>query len=229
MKRVSVKLEIEQLLFTSASMCILGTLILIPGLANTMNMTRFYHILLFFLAFLFVLGAKFIVRVTLKHTKELISSILLAFVLIPYFLFQVGFIYEIVGCKNWSLPLSGYRADPFQLYISFGYIDAESVYGSIWLHKTLSTSETYIHADIVSRANVLSIYGNFYQNNIQVLSNITNVCGSEKVYLSKLNVIHGVIVESGIYWNVNEFSGVFNMLTPVYTNGGSNVYVNSTK
>jgi hypothetical protein len=42
------------------------------------------------------------------------------------FLFQTNFIYEVAGTESWSIPLSGYRMDPTQLYGSFGFLEAYS-------------------------------------------------------------------------------------------------------
>jgi uncharacterized membrane protein len=225
-KRTRIRIEKEYFIFSLTAMAFLAMLILVPGLANTLNMRRFYHILLFFLARFCVIGAEFIVKLLSKREKQFAVSALLLIVLVPYFLFQTGFVYEVTGSDSWSMPLSGYRMNALRLYGQYGYTDAYSVYGAKWLSRNVNTENSPMYADIVSRANVLSAYGIIYQNIVHELFNITKVENDGSVYLSELNVIHGKILESGISWNSSELSPIFDNLNLVYSNGMSNVYKN---
>ena len=94
LRKVNIRWEIEHYLFTVIAMALLGAIIVLPGLAGTLNMTRFYHIVLFFLAPLCVVGVEFLVHSVIRQKKELAVSILLLVVLVPYFLFQTNFVYE---------------------------------------------------------------------------------------------------------------------------------------
>jgi len=225
-KRTRIRIENEYFIFSLAAMAFLTMIILVPGLANTLNMTRFYHILLFFLAPFCVMGAEFIVKLLSKREKEFAVFALLLIVLVPYFLFQTGFVYEVTGSDNWSIPLSGYRMNALRLYGHYGYTDAYSVYGAQWLSRNIDIENPEIYADVPTRAYVLSIYGMIYQNRINGLSNVTLVENNGIIYLGKLNVVHEKIIEGRFSWNSSELSFLFDNLNIVYTNGGSQIYKN---
>jgi len=225
-KRTRFRFDKEYFTISIVAMAFLAALILVPGLANTMNMTRFYHILLFFLAPLCVIGAEFLVKLVSKRKDELRGSMLLLIVLVPYFLFQTGFVYEVTQNESWSLPLSKQRMDALQLHGHFGYIDAYSVFGAQWLLKSIDVENPKIYSDGISRNNVLTIYGMTYRGYINELSNTTIVADNGTIYLSTLNVVDGVIASGGRLWNSSELSFFLNNLNKVYSNGGSEIYRN---
>lgn len=222
-KRVKLHFERVHFILSLIAMTFLAALILVPGLAETMNMTRFYHVLLFFLAPLCVIGAKVLVSFVSKHKEKLLVSILLLSVLVPYFLFQTNFVYEVTESDSWSIPLSKYRMDASRLYGSFGYIDAYSVYGAQWATENVNLERSELYADRVSQNNVLTAYGMIYRGYVNVVSNVTMVANNGTVYLSTLNVAHGKIYGQGGAWNTSELSFIFD-LNRIYTNGGSEVY-----
>ncbi|WGM88488.1 MAG: DUF2206 domain-containing protein [Candidatus Bathyarchaeum tardum] len=220
------KIRTEFFVFGIIATLFLGMLIIIPGLANTLNMTRFYHILLFFLAPLCILGARLIVKLITKRQKEFAVCALLLFVLVPYFFFQTNFVYEITGNDSWSIPLSGYRMDPLRLYGHSGYTDEYSVHGVRWLSKNVNFTTSVVYADDRTGTNVLTIHGLIATGKV-ALSNVTVVADNGFVYLSSLNVIYGLIPYRDVSWNTTELSPVFEGLNLVYSNGGSKIYVNT--
>ena len=222
-RRVKTHLEREYFTLSLIAMAFLAAIILVPGLANTFNMTRFYHILLFFLAPLCVLGAEVLVKLVSKQEKELWVSILLLIVLVPYFLFQTGFIYEVTGSESWSLPLSSYRMNGYQMYGRLGYIDDWSVFGAQWMRENVVVQHSQIYADRSSTLNVLTTYGHIYRGDVEILSNTTKVSTNGTVYLSPLNTIHGIIVSKSYLCTLNELSFLSDM-NLVYSNGGSEIY-----
>ena len=225
-KRVNIKLEKEQFIFIVVATAFLAALILVPGLASTMNMTRYYHILLFFLAPLCVLGAEFLVRLISKQKKHLCISILLLIVLVPYFLFQTGFVYEITKSESWSIPLSSYRMNSYKLYCHSGYTDDWSVFAAKWMHKNLNNRNIQVYADLSSILNVLTTYGSIYGGGVLALSNVTSVSINGAVYLNSLNTMHKTIVTESYLCTPDELS-FLNNLNKIYTNGGSEIYRNS--
>jgi len=227
-KRITIQLERESFMFTLMAMAFLGALIAVPGLANTMNMTRFYHILLLFLAPLCVLGAEFLVKLMSKRRTEIGASVLLLIVLVPYFLFQTGFVYEVTGSESWSLPLSKYRMDAVSLRGHMGYFDESDVFGALWVSRNVDVENSQIYADGVSRNNVLTIYGMIYRGYVLELSNVTIVANNGIVYSSTLNVVDGLIASAGRLWNSSELSFIFDNLNTVYSNGDSEVYKNTS-
>ena len=225
LKRTKIHFEREYFMLSCEAMALLAMLILVPGLANTMNMTRFYHILLFFLAPFCVLGAEFLVKFVSKRKTELKVSILLLTILVPYFLFQIGFVYEVTGSESWSLPLSKHRMDRYRLYRS-GYIDDWSVFSAEWASKTVDIRRTQMYADKVSRDAVLTIYGMMYRGHVNTLFNTTIVEANGVLYLSRLNVVDGIVISGNHIWNSSEVSFLNNM-NKVYSNGGSEIYINT--
>jgi uncharacterized membrane protein len=226
LKRVSSRIKKEYFIFNVTAIAFLAMLILVPGLANTLNMSRFYHILLFFLAPFFVLGCEFLIKLLFKRKKEMAVIALTLLVLVPYFLFQTNFIYEVTGGDSWSIPLSGYRMSALRLYGS-GYTDTQSVYGAQWMSKNVNVENLELYADRVARNSVLLIYGMIFRDYVQDLSNVTMVADNGVVYLRTLNVVEGVIPFGELYWNSSDLSSVFNDLNIIYSNGGSEIYKNS--
>jgi len=224
-KRVGSRFEIEYFLSSLFSVMLLAALILVPGLADTLNMTRFYHILLFFLAPLCVLGAKTIMNVVSRRKTEIMVSLLLLAVLIPYFLFQTEFVFEVTGSDSWSVPLSKYRMPVDRLYGHFGYITAYSISGAHWVSNNVAIDRTPIYADVWGRSTELRGYGVVYIGYMKVLSNTTIIPAKGIVYLNQLNVIEETVIGKLYIWNAREISSLSN-LNIVYSNGGSEVYKN---
>jgi len=223
-KRNRFNNKIEYLIFIVIAMVFLGLLIIIPGLAGTLKMSRFYHILLFFLSPLCALGAEFIIKLLFKREKKFAISVLLLTVLVPYFLFQTEFVFEVVGSDSWSIPLSGYRMDALRLYGHYGYTDAYSVYGAQWLFRNVNLKNSELYADESSLINVLPLYGMIYGN---TLSNVTEVADNGVIYLSTLNVVEKVIPYGRFSLDTDELSFIFDDMNIVYSNGGSEIYKHS--
>jgi len=222
-KRIKVHVDRSQFMFFILAISFLFALILVPGLAETLSMTRFYHILLFFLAPLSVVGAMFIFNLLSKQKKELWVSILLLIVLTPYFLFQTNLVYEVTGSDSWSVPLSKYRMSSLQLYGHFGYIDGYSAFGAQWLSRNIDVEHTQIYADSPSRGNALNAYGMIHLGDVRILSNATKVSVNDTVYLSPLNIVEGTIVGEFYSFNSSELS-FLNDMNKVYANGRCDIY-----
>jgi uncharacterized membrane protein len=223
-RRVKIRFDKEFYALTIIAMAFLGLLILVPGLAKTMSMTRFYHVLLFFLSPLCVVGAETLVSIVSKRSLEKKVSILLLIVLIPYFLFQSGFVYEITGNDNWSVPLSGYRMDALRLHGFLGYSTVYSVAGAQWLHENIEIkNNARVYADYWGGVTELRSYGLIYLGYVETLSNVTKVKNNEVLYLSSLNVIHVSVVGENMVWNTNDFYFIHD-LNKIYSNGGSQIY-----
>jgi len=223
-KRVKVPFDVEYFVLTTSSVGFLAALILVPGLAGTMNMTRFYHVLLFFLAPLCVLGAETIVGMIRKWNMEVKVSILLLIVLVPYFLFQTGFVYEVTGNDSWSVPLSGYRMSALKLYGELGYPEDYNVFGARWLSNNVAIgrARAKVYACYYARSDLRG-YGLVYIGYIEVLSNVTEVTADGTVYLRSLNTIEDTVVGVGYSWNLSELHFLYD-LNKIYSNGGSQVH-----
>lgn len=161
-KPKSFKFKVEYIALSIVAALILLACIVIPRFSSYLYVPRFYHLSLFLLAPLCILGGEGIWQVAsrlfrsalprLKVTKKLAlatnantgSLIYLRFlalaVLIPYFLFNSGFVYEVSGFDKPFCPaLSGYRAD----MSVFNQREAEA---AIWLSHNLPDS-SLVYAD----------------------------------------------------------------------------------
>lgn len=227
-KKVKIVSEKEYFTMIVTAMAFLFMLILVPGLAKTMNMTRFYHLLLFFLAPFCTLGAETIVRIAGGRNLKIKVSIILLVVLIPYFLFQSGFIYEVTGNDSWSVPLSGYRMNTVRLHGLLGYSTIYSVFGAQWLSENIKLeSYTRVYADYWGRRTELRSYGLIYLGYIETLTNVTEIKYNELLYMSSLNVIEGIVVGEKFSWNTSELRFIYD-LNKIYSNGGSEIYKNGS-
>jgi uncharacterized membrane protein len=224
-KRFVSRINKEFFIFSVLAVILLGSLVVVPGLADTLNMTRFYHILLFFLAPLCVFGAGFFVNLVSKRQKKHLMYILLLLVMVPYFLFQTNFVYEVADGDSWSIPLSGYRMNCVRLYSHYGYTDTSSVYGAQWVSKHVDFSNAAnLYSDERTSVNVLMIYGQVYAGYVNSLSNTTTLDENSFIYLQTLNVVDGIIPFGSFEFNSSELAFSFDDLNLIYTNGHSEVY-----
>jgi len=99
----------EYLSLCGASTLLLGACMFIPQFAAVINATRYYHIMLFLMAPVFVLGGLAIFRK---------PQVLVLCLLIPYFIFTSGIIFEVSRQEDisgvnipYSIPLSYQRID----------------------------------------------------------------------------------------------------------------------
>ena len=211
---------------SSGALMILVMCIIVPAFARTLNMARFYHITLFFLAPLFVVGSVGLVSLVVKHKIELTVSLLLITIIFSYFLFQTGFVYEVAKEEPTSFPLSGYRMD--EIFLSYyGYLEEVNVIGAQWVHSHGDFSNQQLFADSYSRNGELSSYGTIPEYDTVILTNITTVPPGGIVYLSKLNVVYEKIAKpfSGIQtWNISELKTHFSDMNKIYTNGECQIY-----
>jgi uncharacterized membrane protein len=220
-KKVRSNFQSDYLKFTVFGLALLVGLILVPGLANTLNITRFYQILLFVLAPLFVLGVDFIATLIGKHKKVLVS-ILVVLILVPYFLFQTGFIYEVTKSDSWSISLSKNSMPPYRLYEQSGYIDAGSTFGAEWISKNINGLNSTLYSDMSSQYNVLTCYGVTNRGLITGLTNVTTLNPGGTVYLNSYNVNYETIS----LWNLTDLSFQINDLNKIYDNGQSQISQN---
>jgi uncharacterized membrane protein len=118
----------------SINLLLLIGCIAIPNLAETFNVSRFYHITLFFLAPFCVEGIRFMLKFVLGIRKRKASLFITTFFFLLFFMFQTGFTYELASEDSWSLAISGYRFDQSKLEKMSVIFDSE-IYGAKWLSR----------------------------------------------------------------------------------------------
>ena len=226
LKKTKIRYETEYFLLSCAAATLLVATILVPGLANTLNETRFYQILLFFLAPFCVIGADVIVKLMSRKEKELAVCLLLLIVLVPYFLFQTGFVFEVAKSESgWTLPLSGYRMDDYTLY-QLGYVNDYGAFGVEWMSKKIDVQYTPVYADDAASYELVS-YRAIDGSYVLPLSNATEVSVNGTVYLNSLNVVDKTIVTDSYLTTTDKLSFLAGM-SEIYSNGNVEIYRNNT-
>jgi len=215
-RKMPFRFERDYVVFSVLTVVFLALLTLVPGLANTLSMTRFYHILLMILAPFCIVGMWMAVHILSRRRREMVFSLLVIAVLVPYFLFQTNFVYEVAGSQSWSIPLSGYRMDPVEKYGAFGYIDGSSVYGANWVDKYVPyqyklLSDTALYTS-------LTAYGLVYRGYMTELRDGTILNGGEYVFLSYLSLNYEPLVSNGTIPRLLDQTDV------VYSNSNSEVH-----
>jgi uncharacterized membrane protein len=218
-KKIPFRFERDYIVFSVLTVAFLVMLTLIPGLANALSMTRFYHILLMILAPFCVVGMWITAGYLSKHKQQMqqvVFVVLVIGILVPYFLFQTNFIYEVAGAKSWSVPLSGYRMDPLQLYGYYGYIETWSVHGAEWVSKYVPYEYNLVADNALFTA--LPAYGHIYRGYMTEMTNGTVVKSGEFAFLSYISINYEPEISKGAY------PALLNQTSIVYTNGGTEVH-----
>lgn len=211
--------SIEYKVIASLNMAIIAANILLPRMADTFLMSRFYQTALIILAPLVVLGGKTLLELIPKpNLRKLNAVILVLTVFIPLFLLQTGFVFEVTKVRSWSLPLSMYRWNNLDLY---GYITTDQeVNGAQWISKYANMTTVFIYSDPVSQNNVLLSYGMIAPDRVYYLSNVSRPTSNDLVYLANVNLINGV-------FNATQITPILANQNKVYSNGGCEIYQNA--
>lgn len=112
--------RVEFIYFVFVSLVLIGLCIVLPHFSKSLNMSRIYHLTLIFLSPFFLLGGlsffefakrkiHYINNTNLSYSTLIKLTILL--VLIPYFLFTSGAVFEVTDSQKTSLSLSLYDKD----------------------------------------------------------------------------------------------------------------------
>jgi len=199
--------------------------LLLPKLADTLLMSRYYQTALFVLAPFAVIGGKMILEhiPKVKINPKFFFLILAFLIFIPFFLFQTGFVYEVAGQQNYSQPLDMHRWDNLTLYENFA--SPMEVSGAVWLSESLHGS-TISNLLTDSRAFVFLVgYGpigiSYYS---QLTTETTGSLGTNQfLYLTPENVLDGKL-DGGYNINYTIISPILESANHIYSNGGCEVY-----
>jgi len=159
-RKPALGFSLEYKIIAFFNMGLIAINILVPTLADTFLMQRFYQTTLFILAPLMVFGGKTVFElVRLPSIHKLYSVILVGIVLVPVFLFQTGFVYEVTKSPSNSMVLSSYRWSINDTYKQF--FDDQVVAGAEWLpaNANLSSPISLVWSDQRSYQGVLTCYG----------------------------------------------------------------------
>ena len=239
-KRRRLGFSREHIVFSLVSVLILAACIFSPGFSSTMNATRIYHLTLFILAPVFILGGESIwmgirslfrkVKLNTNYIDEQTSfNIFILAVLIPYFLFTSGFIFEITKQKvidsldtPFSYALSSYRVD------IGGVANSKDLICTDWLAMHL-VNEHYLYADLHGSL-LIEDYPLLAHKRRPLPSNIEELSNDNYVFLRTWNIESQSITKwagIGLRRQISlEESGLIPYLmsrNKIYDNGGSQV------
>jgi uncharacterized membrane protein len=238
-KRKKEIFDPEYFLLTSINMVILASLILIPSL-NFLRFDRMYHVSLLFLSPLFIFGGKtffeniFNVLRLQEKKRESYSLILILTVLVTFFLFQTGFVYEVTRDPvPHSIPLSKYRMDDYTQTVTLGLVHENDFFGASWFSKHADVKNAQVYSDVKAAYQVLtSSMVNTIDDTVVVLSNTTVITDKSYIYLSRYNTISGILLYDvrwpiNITYSISELS-IFNSRVVsnnrIYSNGDCEIY-----
>ena len=214
-------------IFLSLNILLLTLCIIVPNFARTLNMTRFYHIQLFFLAPLCILGGKNFFRLisNSRVPYKICTLVMILTVLVPFLLFQTDLVYEITGDDSWSLPLSRYRMNCTRIYGTHGVVEDIEVSSAMWLSKWAPATSS-IYADPTSTSHLLNAYGMIPRGRMYTLPNLPiEFTSGSYIFLRKCNVANsGVLIyETGTGWNLTDLPNLED-IARVYSNGACQTY-----
>jgi uncharacterized membrane protein len=208
----------EYKVVATLNIAIIAINVLLPQIANTFLMERFYQTTLIILAPLAVLGGKTIFERMLKpHHRKFAVSLLAFMVFIPLFFFQTGFVYEVAKVQSYSVPLSMYRWNALNLYEYF--VDTQEVSGAQWLQEYANLTSIFIYSDTVFQPGILTGYGLIEPGRVFELSNTTRPTSQNFIYLSNIGLI-----SEGYVFNASEISPILQGQNKIYSNGECEIY-----
>jgi len=246
LKRVNTKFERGYSAFSLVFFVICFAGIAVPHFASSLNTSRLYQITLIFLAPFCVIGGITVFKtlsriVKAPWTNERVRSSLkvLSVFLVIFLLFNSGFVYEVVKDHPGSIALSqewvkGYGDAKAKAGFYNCYIPEQNVFGARWLSKNRDDT-TKVYADYSAYGNVLQSYGMLprkYRH--QLLITTTGIETGSHIFMSYVNVIYNTCLSvtfekgrvSSIY-NTTDIDGLLKENCKIYSNGGSDIYVNS--
>lgn len=229
-KRKETDFDQNYTILSALNLAIIAMNLLLPKLADTFLMSRFYQTTLIILAPVGILGGQTILEYIPKiNMKKFSASILAITILTPLFLFQTGFVYEIAKVPNESMPLSMHRWDDLQLHHSI--VETEEVLGAKWLSKYTTSSNIFVYSDVISKFNVLTAYGIIERGRVILLTNTTKTTlnSNEFIYLGYISTINEKIetqlANIGYYiLNTTDLTAIFENQNKVYSNGECEIF-----
>lgn len=249
------KFKLEYVVLSIVAMLILGCCIIILSFSNFLNMSRFYHIALITLSPFCILGGEMLWQWLCRLFKSIsmifnkrqfvatgyssfgndskfFYSLFTLFILIPYFLFNTGFIFEISnlgyvpGHIPVSMSLSNYRVD----FTDYYWKEAA---GGKWLADRCN-KKTIVYGDEYS----VLLLDDWLQGvtSDTFSSNFEEVKDKFYIFLREWNIVQGETIlmdVSGLNVNrkrvkISSCRPLSNMLVYnnlVYDNSGSQIFI----
>lgn len=244
-KGKSLKFSREYVALSVGGMALMFLSIALPYFNKFFTPGRTYHLTLFILAPFGILGVATVTDIVsrlpkLASLREPMFRLLLLLVLIPYFVFSTGYVYELVKDKPFSLPLAMPRAkqgsEVEKLALYNYYTPEEDVFSARWLAKNGEYGPVNpLLADNHNRMHVIQSYGGLFGDRSYNLDTTPNPKEGSYFYLGYLNVKDGLMMgphwilgreeryyEWGFY-STHEVDYILEARNKIYSNGAGEI------
>jgi hypothetical protein len=112
------------------------------------------------------------------------------------------------------------------LYAQLGYIGDQDVLSAQWIAANVNYQQVPIYADVASLSNIFQSYSMLLPGYSNLISNVTQPSDIGIIYLNELNTVEGIVIGASL-WNTTEFSPILDDMSKVYSNGASEIYMNT--
>ena len=238
-------------LLVSLNIVLLISAVAVPQFSGLLELGRLYQIILMFLSPLFVIGAEAIFKSLLKifgkknplnpnvkKQRTTIALVLTLIILVAFFLFGTGFIYEV---SNDPVP-SSFSLSYYKLQSSPILVHEVDVFSAQWISNYGDIIFIPTFADTVAYTHVITSYSTIKDYNIFLLSNDNKVyqnpglfpyfrllSNNSYVYLSQFDVEHQAIewdVRNNVTFPFTELpmlNSTNGFVNRIYSNGASEI------
>lgn len=187
----------ESVVMILISIVILAMCIVLPYFASYLNMSRIYHIALFFLSPLCILGGittfQWLNRIflLLLHHRRVVTStntnlkLAVIIVLVPYFLFGTGFVFELTGATPSSMPLALYKTD-------WSFFTEPEICATKWIGN-VGTENFRIYSDVYGRTQLHQEFGGrsrLFPSQAHFYPPLPRSRRDSYIFLRRWNVVH---------------------------------------
>lgn len=238
--RKKINVQAEYVPMAIAAISILLMTFILPSLADSFIETRFFHLLLIFLAPLSFYGGIVFFTWIAKHYMSFkkarsLALGVLCILFVTIFMFKVGFVNEVTDdlSAGVSTSLSFNRItssdDPKVLARFYeGYVPDCDIYSARWLSAT-APIDSAIYADITSTQRVLRGYAFRVVDWENIIANDTRIKPDAYVYLRSLNVQGYYINVYGEMMNITNIANQLENSNKIYSNGESEIYYSNRR
>jgi uncharacterized membrane protein len=240
LKHREMKFDREYFLFSLISMVLIFMCIVLPYFASSLNMNRIYPLTLLFLSPFCIIGAEAILKIvsSLFNVAFLGSHkmkyLILMMILIPYFLFNTGFIFEVTEHpENFQLNMNHMESEHIgdSSYFNWSYfisspIPEQNIVSCKWV--SCKINDNPIYTDIYTRHEHVA-YGMCPPGRLYQLTPTTPkdryIClGCQNVWMGTVVAPNPEKVHSVITCDLTEISPPLAERNKIYTNSGSEIY-----
>jgi uncharacterized membrane protein len=235
---IKVQFDIRYLLLSFGALVICVGGVALPYFASALNTSRIYQISLILLAPFCVLGGITVIRVisrfinvSWRDNQAKISLRILSVFFVLFFLFNSGWIYEMVKDNPGSIALSQESNknstsinDKLLLYDMLNVLE-QDVFSARWFDRNVKEGTNIkVYVDYVA-SHPLRSYGMVPLINQQPLSNTTSkIEPGDFVFLGYPNIVENIARESDYPFYTSDLNPFLRKINKIYSNGGSEIY-----